>query len=245
MCGETGWAPLRFLRGFSVPKREDAPNEDRWAHSHDGTICAVSDGASVSYDPGPWAEILTRRFVIDQNLSRAWISAAAKLYREAYDRDAMQWTQQGAFDRGSFATLLGVVCSSDGCSARAFAMGDSLLVLTDGDRIVRTLPYDIASQFDLSPLLFSTNPLENSLLDEHVISGAWHNLDVSSCLAPTFLLTTDSIGRWLLEQPDADRVSRLLGIEHQQAFAQFVERECLEGRLRRDDATLVVVGVPA
>ncbi|CUA90580.1 hypothetical protein Ga0061061_1148 [Chelatococcus sambhunathii] len=235
-------APFRVLRAFSVAKREDAPNEDRWRASNDGAICAVSDGASISFDSAPWAEVLTRRFVENQQVSRAWLEAAAKEYRAAYDRDAMPWMHQAAFDRGSFATLLGIVFSRDGASARAFAVGDSLLAFVDCGEVIRTIPYVKPEEFDNSPQLISTSMLENRSLDEGALADAWHDLNISAHSEPLFLLLTDAIGRWLLDGPSGERISVLLGIKDEQSFATFVDRERSEGRLRRDDTTMVVVG---
>ncbi len=236
-------APFRVLRAFSVAKRQDAPNEDRWRASDDGTICAVSDGASVSFDSAPWAEVLTRRFVEDPQVSREWLEGAAKNYAAAYDRDAMPWMHQAAFDRGSFATLLGIVFSSDGANARAFAVGDSLLAFIDRGEVVRTIPYVKPEEFDRSPQLLSTSMAENRSLDEETFADAWYDLNISAHSVPIFLLLTDAIGRWLLDEPSSERVSALLGIENEQSFASFVDRERREGRLRRDDTTMVVVGV--
>jgi hypothetical protein len=242
MEAETDLRPLRVLRVYSIPKRDDTRNEDRACVSDDGSICAISDGASISFDSGPWAEILARRFVSNQDISKLWIDAAIQEYRSAYDRDAMSWAYQAAFDRGSFATLLGIVCASDGRGVRVFALGDTLLAFTDSGKVVRTLPYVQPDEFDQSPRLISTNPLENNSVDEDTLSDSWRVLTVASHDAPTLLLMTDAIGRWLLEQPDSDRARQLLEIPDTEAFASFVDRERVEGRMKRDDSTLVVVG---
>ena len=131
MDTEVEFRPLRVLRTFSVSKREDTPNEDRHCVSADEMICAVSDGASVSFDSGPWAEIIARRFVENPDISRDWIAAAVEEYRKAYDRDSMSWAYQAAFDRGSFATLLGVVCSPEGRGVKVASFGDSLLAFVE------------------------------------------------------------------------------------------------------------------
>jgi hypothetical protein len=242
MEAETDLRPLRVLRMFSIPKREDTCNEDRACVSDDGAVCAVSDGASVSFDSGPWAEILARRFVNNQDISKLWIEAAIQEYRSAYDRETMSWAYQAAFDRGSFATLLGIVCASDGRGVKAFAFGDTLLAFTDSGKVVRTLPYVQPDEFDQSPRLISTNPLENNSVDDEALSDSWHELTVVSHDAPTLLLMTDAIGRWLLEQPESDRARQLLDIPDAATFASFVDCERVEGRMKRDDSTLVVVG---
>jgi len=239
---ETDLWPLRVLRVFSIPKGADTCNEDRTCVSDDKSICAVSDGASVSFDSGPWAEILSRKFVENQEVSKSWIEAAIQQYRSNYNRDAMSWAYQAAFDRGSFATLLGVVCASDGKGVRAFVLGDTLLAFIDNGKVVRTLPYVQADEFDKSPTLISTNGLENGSLDEDALSDAWQVLTVASHDAPTLLLMTDAIGRWLLEQPESERARQLLDITDLAAFTSFVHLEQTEGRMKRDDSTLIVVG---
>jgi hypothetical protein len=230
------------LRVLSVFKRDDVANEDRWAVSDDKTACALSDGASVSFDSGPWAQILCKKFIERTGVTPEWLADAVNEYRLGYDRDAMSWSHQAAFDRGSFATLLGVVCSSEGRAARVFAVGDTLLALVDGGHIVRTIPYIQADEFDKAPLLLSTNGVENSRLDQEAMNEAWHDLIVGTHEAPILMLMTDAIGRWLLDDPSPERVSLLLSLQDDQSFSEFVEKERSEGRLRRDDSTLVVMG---
>jgi hypothetical protein len=232
---------LKCLGVFTIQKNEHSANEDQWNGSESATVYAVSDGASVSYDPGPWAAILTRRFIENPDVSYNWIQAAIAEFANAYDREALPWMQQAAFDRGSFATLLGVVFSPDWQGARVFAIGDTILAFIDGREVLRTIPYVRSDEFDCSPQLISTNPVENKSLDHDAILTAWHELNIASHECPTLLLMTDALGRWLLDQ--RERVSVLLDIKDEQDFREFVERERAEGRLKRDDTTLVVIGV--
>jgi len=242
MEAKSDFQPLRVLRTFSVPKREDTPSEDRHYVSADAMRCAVSDGASVSFDSGPWAEILARRFVENPEISRNWVRDAINEYRTAYDREAMSWSAQAAFDRGSFATLLGVVCMPHGRGVRVFAYGDTLLAFVENGQLVRTIPYVEAEEFDRSPDLSATSPLENRSLDESRISESWHDLSIASHEAQTILLVTDAIGRWLLDQPNSTRAAQLLDIHDPEAFASLIECERVEYRMRRDDSTIVVIG---
>jgi hypothetical protein len=232
---------LKCLHVFTMQKNENSANEDHWSRSESAMVYAVSDGASVSYDPGPWAAILTRRFIENPDVSYDWIQAAIAEFANAYDREALPWMQQAAFDRGSFATLLGVVFLPDWQGVRVFAIGDTILAFIEGREVLRTIPYVRPDEFDCSPQLISTNPLENKSLDHDAILNAWHELNIASHECPTLLLMTDALGRWLLDQ--RERVSVLLDIHDEQGFREFVERERAEGRLKRDDTTLVVIGV--
>jgi hypothetical protein len=232
---------FKCLHAFTIQKRDGSANEDHWCGSPSATIFALSDGASVSFDSGPWAATLTRRFIENTNVSYEWVQAAIAEYSSAHDREAMPWMQQAAFDRGSFATLLGIVFWPNWQGVQVFAIGDTIVAFIDGNQVLRTIPYGQPDEFDRSPDLLSTNPLENRSLDANAISNAWHELNFASYEAPALLLMTDALGRWLLEQPD--RVSALLEIHDDQAFREFVERERREGQLRRDDTTLISIGV--
>jgi hypothetical protein len=234
--------PLKFTRAFTAPKRDDTPNEDCWFASEDGLTVAMSDGASVSYDPAPWAALLVRNFVITPHISGNWIDATLKSYQSGYDRENMEWMQQAAFDRGSFATLLGVECAADGKSVRVFALGDTLLVFADGHEVVRTLPYVLPDEFDASPSLLSTSALENRIWCDKILALCWYELNISSHEAPQLLLMTDALGRWMLDRPSAESLAALMEIADEEAFRRFVEYERQAGRMRRDDTTLVVLG---
>jgi hypothetical protein len=232
---------LRFQHAFSLQKRGAQVSEDRWRPSADGIIYAVSDGASVSFDSATWAELLVCRFVDNPGVSMAWLQSAVAEYQRRYDRNSMAWMQQGAFDRGSFATLLGLVFSPDFRNARVIAIGDSLFAFIDGDELVRTIPYVAPTEFDQAPHLLSTNPLENRSWDDEGLSEAWQDLNIGAHEHPSLLLMTDAIGRWMLEEP-CDRVPALVNVSDAEAFARLIDQERAEGRMRNDDVTLVVFG---
>lgn len=240
---DTQGRTFEVLRAFSIPKRDDTANEDRWKHSPDDKTFAVSDGASVSFDSAPWAQILCSHFISNPDISRKWLQNAAAEYNAVYDREAMPWMQQGAFDRGSFATLIGVVLADDAKSARIFSAGDSIFALTDRRQLICTIPYTAPDEFDHSPTLFSTSAFENTFWTDDAISESWRELNLSSHEEPVLLMMTDALGRWLIERPES--VSTLLDIKDENEFAQLVAKERAEGRLKRDDSTLLVIGVAA
>jgi len=143
--------PFARPRAFTVGKRPGELNEDCWQNSHKGAG-AVSDGASVSFDSAAWSRILARRYAQHPCFDDTWVAAAIAAYAELHDRDSLPWMQQAAFDRGSFASLLGVTDRGDRQVA-ILAIGDSLAVLCDGDRVVASFPYEAPEQFDANPQL--------------------------------------------------------------------------------------------
>jgi hypothetical protein len=235
---------LRLPLAFSVAKvSEDQRNEDSFHRSRKG-VYALSDGASVSFDSASWARILVRRYARNPEFSHAWLAAAIAEFRKLYDRDTMPWMQQASFDRGSFASLLGVRLIDKGRLIQVFSIGDSIAVLCDGDRIKATFPLAKASEFTRSPQLLCTNPVQNVFLDKLDINydlvADWSFRDLER---PALLCMTDALGHWLLSHRDHNPspVSILRKVRTPAAFARFVKDERASGRMKRDDTTLLAL----
>jgi hypothetical protein len=226
---------------FTVPKVDDRCNEDSYQRSAKG-VYALSDGASVSFDSASWARILVRRYIQKPEFTREWLAAAIAEFRKLHDRESLPWMKQASFDKGSFASLLGVRVVDGGRLIQVFGIGDSLAVLCDGDRIAETFPLSAAAEFDRPPQLLCTNPPENAFLDEVdssydlVADWTFHGL-----AQPALLCMTDALGHWLLSQRDRDKspVAVLRNLRTPKAFARFVQEERAAGRMRRDDTTLL------
>jgi hypothetical protein len=233
----------RLPLAFSIPKGEDQRNEDSFQRSDRG-VYALSDGASVSFDSASWARILVRRYTRNPEFTREWLSAAIAEFRKLYDRDSLPWMQQASFDKGSFASLLGVRVVDGGRLIQVLSIGDSLAVLCEGDCIKATFPLSAASDFNRSPQLLCTNPAQNVFLDE-VDVGYDLVADWTFCglQQPALLCMTDALGHWLLSQRDRDPspISALRKLRTPKAFARFVREERAAGRMKRDDTTLIAL----
>ena len=232
--------PFTRPRGFTVAKRPGDTNEDCWQNSHKGAG-AVSDGASVSFDSAAWSRILARRYAQYPRFDDAWVAEAIAAYAKLHDRESLPWMQQAAYDRGSFASLLGATDLGDG-RVGLLAIGDSLAVLCDGEHVVASFPYEAPEQFEAQPQLLSTNPAENAFLAEpDAVPRLSREWDLGPLDDPALLCATDALGCWILAQRDSrpSPIARLRGIRSNRAFARFVEEERTAGRMRRDDTTLL------
>ena len=125
---------------FTVPKVDGQPNEDRYQSSRRG-VHALSDGASVSFDSASWAQILVGRYAQNPEVTRQWIGDAITEFGRLYDRESMPWMKQASFDRGTFASLLGVRIVDEGKNIQVLSIGDTLAVLCKGDSISSNIPY--------------------------------------------------------------------------------------------------------
>jgi hypothetical protein len=233
----------RLPLALSIPKTEDSRNEDGFYRSAKG-VYALSDGASVSFDSASWARILVRHYARNPEFTHQWLSGAIAEFRKLYDRESLPWMQQASYDRGSFATLLGVRIVDEGRLIQILAIGDSLAVLCDGDCIKATFPFTAASAFTRSPQLLCTNPVGNAFLDEvdfaYDLVADW---TFAGLKQPALLCMTDALGHWLLSQRDRNSspISALRKVQTPRAFARFVHEERAAGRMKRDDTTLIAL----
>jgi hypothetical protein len=133
---------MRVLHRWTLGKQAAEPdlNEDATACADVKGIYAVSDGASDSFASRRWARILVSRYVRRPVVDAAWLAQSIATFDNSFDRTTMPWSAQGAFDRGSFATLLGLRVDSKG--ALILGIGDSLAVLDDGISLQATFPYN-------------------------------------------------------------------------------------------------------
>src|ERR1035437_11159350 len=96
----------------SIPKDDQYASDNEDALEIGPSRLAISDGASESFDSRSWAGILVSRFLADHSCSPAWVEEAVALYERLYAGQTLTWSKLAAYERGSFATLLGVDCST-------------------------------------------------------------------------------------------------------------------------------------
>lgn len=204
-------------------------------------LYAVSDGASESFAPRDWAQIIARRYVEQPSVTPEWLRLASCEYNRRFNRASMTWSAQASFDRGSYATLLGAKVSPSGKDIAILAIGDSLAVLTDGESLVSTHPYNSSEQFRRRPTLLSTISHNNSIIDDQrVMNSASVVWALQRLETPSVLLMTDALGAWLLEKP-VSRIAELLSLRTRSAFRYLVEKERVSHRMRKDDSTLIII----
>lgn len=198
---------MRVLHRWTVGKQVAEPrlNEDATACANVKGVYAVSDGASESFASRRWARILVARYARRPAIDEAWLAHAIGAYHAIFDRAAMSWSAQAAFDRGSFATLLGLRFGPDDVSV--LGIGDSLAVLDDGVEIRATFPYSEPEQFRANPLLLSTVRERNAAVLGADFTTYWRLVRTSKLFS-----MTDAIGAWLLsDRPD--RMARLRALQ--------------------------------
>jgi hypothetical protein len=232
---------MRVLYRWTVGKQiaESHLNDDSTYWDDLKGVCAISDGASESFASRLWADRLVLHYVQRPHIDKEWLAQSIASYNEFFDRTAMRWSAQAAFDRGSFATLLGLRFDpSDPCNVTVLGIGDSLAVLDDGADIHDTFPYSRPEQFRANPRLLSTIRDRNTDILAGEVERRWRLDGINS---PKLYCMTDAIGAWLLSAR-AERMARLRALQRPAEFFTLVEEARADGAMRRDDTTLLVIG---
>jgi hypothetical protein len=236
---------MRRGRAFRRAKEPGRPCEDMvlcW--SREGRL-AVSDGASVSYDSRKWAWSLCRTFIRNTNFGIDWLSSARAQFADRFGPPADDWAASHAWDRGSFATFLGITLTQERLVAHG--VGDTILFVVAGSKI-QIWPEVEADDFSASPALLCSHPGRSAFNDtESAFDKATQIVD-----APTggwggtrLIVATDALAEWVIRAVTPDeRLSRLDSIsshvDHAE-FAGWVSDAISAGDVRRDDCAVVVV----
>jgi len=237
---------MRILFAGQVPKDLNYPdsNEDAFEIDEGSGRIALSDGASESFDSKTWAQLLVKSFVANPAINSDWLSLAVDSYLSNYEIGSLSWSKQAAFERGSFATLVGVECFKIHSSIYVISVGDSLAVLISGTDFVESFPYKSAEEFRQRPTLLGTNKKNNHFVGESdfysVHSKTW---SVSSTQTPKLLCMTDALAEWalMLAAEGASPWVELLSIKNDAELRVLVESEREKKLMRVDDVTLISI----
>lgn len=237
---------MRVVFCGQVPKDLNYPEatEDAVEIAHLEGRLAISDGASESFDSKMWAQLLVKNFARSPGLSPDWLSEVVHRYTASYDLSTLSWSKHAAFERGSFATLLGVEMFPSHSTVEIISVGDSLAVLLSEGELIDSFPYRDAQQFKLRPELFCTNPLHNGFFEDSDFFSRHHKTWCLKALArPVVLCMTDALGEWALQmaQDGEPQWSTLISITDEAQLQSIVLGERQHRRMRVDDVTLVSI----
>lgn len=226
----------------SVPKDIACPdlNEDAWAHNEELTCVALSDGASESFDSKTWAKLLVSRYVRNHAMTPDRVSDALNEYGGAFNFEDLSWSAQRAFDRGSFATLLGLVIGHNETDLEVLCVGDSLALHIRDGRVISSFPFDLPEQFDARPTLLSTKGHANSLwANSEFFQGASRTWQVEP--GDVIYAVTDAVGHWILSQLGENKSisDRLLNVGSEAEFTDLVQSMRPGREMRLDDSTVL------
>ena len=223
---------------------EPGSNEDQFCFSDDGLRLGLCDGASESYNSQLWAKIISQKFAADPKFGPEWISDALGAYIAAHDFTSMSWSQQSAYERGSFSTLLGIDFDPLHRAVDVLAIGDCLALLFDEDRFIKAWPITDPERFKDHPTLLATLVQYNDfIVKTGFCEKSINTIHLNGYVNPRLYCMTDALGEWALRHAlgTTDGLARLSSLTTEQELCELVVEERGAKRMRVDDSTLIIL----
>jgi len=237
-----GKCPVRVDFAASVAKDAAAGdlNEDCFEYSPDGVVVALSDGASESFDSRTWAAMLCKLACSGEGIAPRTVTEAVRQYSARYDPEQLSWSKAAAYEKGSFATLLCLRHDRLRADVEIVGIGDTVLVLCDGQDVRRRFPLTESEHFQARPELLSTRDELNVFVRDPLFNTQHVAVEPVSDTTIALMLT-DALGHWCYRSIDEGREDWrfLLSVASEDAFREFVSRERADRRMKLDDTTLV------
>ncbi|WP_240219796.1 hypothetical protein [Rheinheimera hassiensis] len=235
---------MRLVFSGSVPKHTAyaEANEDHFKISANENRIALCDGASESFNSKLWAELVADAFVSNPRIGPEWLKTITGKYVQAHDFHSMSWSQQSAFERGSFSTLLGLEFQKKSRRIKVVSIGDCIALLFNGKVLVDSWPFDDIDSFKARPTLLSTIAAYNEFLDKPAFKKNLYKVfKLAELDNPILLCMTDALGEWALDKAinNDDQISELLDVNSSEALTELVLKERATNSMRIDDSTLL------
>lgn len=207
----------------------------------------LSDGASESFDSKNWSELLIKKlkshlwnFFTQKKSLSSILSTTYNEYASMYNIKNLTWSKAQAFEKGSFATLLACCIKND--FAHILAIGDSTAFFITNNKILQpeSFPYSCEEEFFQKPLLISSKPYHNNFINDqnffNTHTKLWKILPGS-----TILLMTDALALWTIQHKNNHAFSKLLAIQSNHEFSDFILQQRLNKKINTDDTTLIKI----
>jgi hypothetical protein len=168
------------------------------------------------------------------------VAHALRTYTSSIDFENLSWSAQSAFNRGSFATLLGLTTGENETDVDVLCLGDSLAVHVRNNEVINTFPFSTPEQFDSRPTLLSTVAPANALW---VTTQFFTEASVTWQVEPGDVIyaVTDAVGQWLLSATQTTGVipEELRAISSGEEFERLVQSLRTTRQIKLDDSTVL------
>jgi len=232
---------LRILQLHKRASGEYTNIRDKYAVSFNGSIVALADGTTQSFQGGVWAEMLVRSFsahtksTIEEILT-SFKKAAIDFEELPYAFNpipALALLEKAKMAQGATSTFLAIIIGNG--EAKIINCGDSNLFLLNKDGELRSVLFQDIDHLDSNNSFLNTK----ALLDDKINKDHFQIIDLDVSGNDILILATDALSRLLLSQPQ--KIDDILRIRDFNGLHQF----CLENwdnrQLQEDDISAIIV----
>ena len=238
-------------RAFWLARRGNSPAEYEDAFAVNGATgrYALADGATESCFARLWARLLVEDFVKNSDADlQSWPDSIPFL-QVLWDADVrtrtLPWHAQAGVEQGAFGTFLGVVLTASSEAPRqwqAVAVGDTCLLHTRGDALLRAFPVECSNEFGNAPKLVGSRMSPEAIRERQSLWAEGRGQPDD-----WLWMITDALAQWCLAEhetgknPWGELESLLSAREADNRFTSWIEGLRDAGRLRNDDVTLLAL----
>ncbi len=241
------------IRSFITHKKSETLSECQDARSENVELgCfAISDGATRSFFPKVWAELLVRHFCespifsLEEANWQQWLIPIQKEWYELVServkiKNKFYLTNSLNTREPAVSTFIGLQVDITEQQWQALIIGDSCMFHKNGSTFKSYL-IEKSEDFSNHPEIFASFPERNNF-NPTFLSGGIQSGDL-------FVLATDALAKWILEHKEAGNVEEIIdqltSIKDNDHFNRFVNRARTDEdiRLVNDDVTLMLIFV--
>lgn len=215
---------------------------------------AIADGASQSFYPSIWAEMLVNNFCQNPEFDKQtwqewlipiqnkWLIEVEERVRKAKLENKPIWvTNQNRFSFRESATSTFIGLQFVNNQVRACIVGDSCLFILKNKQLVKSYPIESSKEFSDRPQYFASYAKDNAFTPDFFdaplnFGGHLH-----------FILATDALSEYIFKsfEQGKDIFKTLLSISSQAEFEDFVAqaRGAMDLKMKNDDVTLMILKV--
>lgn len=248
---------MTLLFSESIPKESSlaSSNEDAFSFDIVNQTFSLCDGASESFDSKSWANILVQHFVLQPEVSEEWVMECIQKYIKGLDFSNLTASQCIAFQKGSFATFIGVKREKNHINITC--VGDSYIFVFTNLRnnfinidVLDTKEVFPKPIFSENPTLLSTKVINNDFLDFDDLknTGYYHELALDEFKDTYLVCATDAVAEYIFKYLETDGrkatfelLKSFIKEKNTQNFKEFVMNNRELNKMAVDDSTLVIL----
>lgn len=215
--------------------------QDKYAYLQETRCYAIADGATQSFNPELWADLLTKRFIENPafepdaliELFKSCAEEFSNLKYEFSPNPAIASLERDKLKRGATSTFIGARIENDN-TLSIISCGDSNTFILRSDKI---LPFPSTSLDELDEKKHFLNTAK--LSDNEVNKEFFIQQVIRLQQGDTIILATDALSRLMLQNPST--CNTLLQINDFENLHTFCLEQWEQRRLEEDDITAIII----
>ncbi len=215
--------------------------QDKYAYSQETRCYAIADGATQSFNPELWADLITKRFIENPafepdaliGLFKSCAEEFSKLKYEFSPNPAIASLERDKLKRGATSTFIGAIIKNDN-TLSIISCGDSNTFILRSDKII---PFPSTSLDELDEKKHFLNTAK--LSDNEVNKDFFVQQVIHLQQGDTIILASDALSRLMLKNPST--CNTLLQINDFENLHTFCLEQWEQRWLEEDDITAIII----